>query len=110
MSGVDDRGGRVAPNIYPTRLGKFEVRILCGGKKLQARFDSLDEATAWRDDVIARRPKRKYERAGQRLETPLDRRLREELESAPRKRVRRDGRTFTLVKLPGYELPKRRQG
>lgn len=78
--------------------GRFEVQVLLNACLRHGTFETIEEARAFRDDIQSQRPKREGNRSA--AVTEQREQARKLLASASRKRVKRDGKVFTLIRIP----------
>lgn len=118
MSEAGWNGERVEQNIYRRSSGRYFVHLSVRNKSVKKTFDTIEEARAWRDEQSRARPKRVYKSRGLRrfvsggistlhrstwepADYEMDRQIiRDQLESANRVEVQRDGMEFTVIELP----------
>lgn len=111
-------GKKIEPNIYLRPSGRYFVHLSIRNKSVKKTFDTLEEARSWRDEMRKTRPKRVYQSRfreflpGSGVRTihrstwepadyELDRAIiRNQLETAKRIPVEREGREFVVVELP----------
>lgn len=105
-------GPRVASGIYQRPGGTFNVAISVKNQTRKASFPTLEEAIAWRDEQKRERvPPRKrafsvgiesvHRSTWEPADYEIDRQnIREQLKKSPKTTTVRDGREFTLVRLP----------
>lgn len=97
---------KVESGIYRREGGTYAVEVSANHSTFNKSFPTLKEARAYKQEVINSRKKREkriYRRATVNYsaeETATRDAARALLKDAPRSKVKRDGRDFTLVKLP----------
>ncbi len=84
--------------IRQTPGGRFEVQVLLNALLRHNTFETLEEARKFRDEIRAQRPKREGRRSAAVTEQRQE--ARELLALASRKKIKRDGQVFTLIRLP----------
>ncbi len=100
---MSDRRQLIEECISYTSSGRFEVRTRLNTIYKSGLFDTLTDARRFRDELKAMRQEREHKRGSPDYSTEdtLTRTsVREQLKKAPRTKVERDGRKFTLVSLP----------
>lgn len=107
MSGGDHGFEPVERNIRRRQGGTYAVAVSVDWETQRRSFGTLKEARAWRDEMIASRPKRMARRGNVSLSAHASERkenVRQVLAQAPRTTVERDGRVYTLISLPAGEM------
>ena len=94
---------QVEPSILKRQGGTYAVSVGANWVIHRKSFPTLAEARAFKREIIASRKKREYRRgeidlAGDVTEERQE--IRKQIKSAPKTKVNREGRDFTLVKLP----------
>lgn len=106
MSGV--KGTRIATGIFQRPGGTYNVAISVGNRLRKRSFEHLRDAISWRDEQIKERAPVDKRRAYNHW-SPQDVWIdeddrRAQIEQAPRKKVKRGGRNYTVIQLP-YVAP-----
>jgi len=84
--------------IRLTPGGRYEVQVLLNALLRHNTFETMVEARKFRDEIRAQRQKREGTRSA--AVTQQRQEARELLEAAPRKKIKRGGQVYTLVRLP----------
>ncbi len=84
--------------IRLTPSGRYEVQVLLNALLRHGTFETLEEARKFRDEIRAQRPKREGTRSV--ALTQQREEARELLAAASRKKIKRGGRVYTLIRLP----------
>ena len=118
MSSGDHGAARIERSIWRRTGGTYGVMVWNGSTNVRGSFKTLKEARKFREEIVQQRNRIKgrfgvvrdknvfgikhIHRTGYLSDDVIDHRtsLRNQIESAPRYTVYRDGREFTLITLP----------
>jgi hypothetical protein len=93
----------IEPCITRREKGTYRVVVRVEGAKKTKSFRTLEEARTFRNHLWSMRPERTFGPKGRDLVAADVRKVRqttrEQLQKAPRSKVERDGRVFTVVHL-----------